>query len=115
MNYPLSESEEPIRQALERLVAKNERTLPVVVIEKVGNPKVFVQFATKGGVLYFDVPKLGIRLAEPAAYSTPKLGAVNAVATLGVSLGVGLDERVEIYEEDQEPGEHIPLWKRLFA
>lgn len=114
MNYLLSEAEEPIRQALERLVAKDESTLPFVSVERVGDSKVFVQFATKDGVLYFDVPKLGIYLAE----TTPELGACNAVATLGLSLGVSLDERVSIYEEDQRPpskGERVPFWKRLFA
>ena len=113
MNYLLSEAEEPIRQALERLVAKDEKLLPFVSVEKVGDRNVFVQFCTKDGVLLFDVPKLKI-----TAETTPEFGALNAVATLGLSLGVSLDERVSIFEEDQrEPPRvgNIPFWKRLFT
>lgn len=112
MNHLLSEAETPIREALERLVAKDEKNRPFVVIDKVGCPDVFVQFATKHGVLYFDVPMILISL-QP---TEPEAGAILATAALSVALGVGQDERVLIHEEeDKGRGKGLMFWKRLFA
>lgn len=114
MNYPLSEAEEPIRWALERLVAKDVGTAWVVV-DKVGNPDVFVQFArlVKTGALVFDVPLLRIVLEE----TTPEAGAARAVETLSGSFGIASDERVVVHEEEDgpPPWKGAPFWKRLFA
>jgi len=112
MNYLLSEAEQPIYEALVRLCAKDEALRPFVVVDKVGNKGIFVQFATKKGVLFFDVPLLKIYL-EPV---TPKHGASRAVSTLIGNLGVQPDERVLIHEEqDQDRTKGEPFWKRLFA
>ena len=114
MNHLLSEAEEPIRQALERLVAKDEKRRPFVVIDKVGRPDVFVQFAVRprDRILCFDVPLVGVVL-QP---TDPESGAILATAALSVALGVGQDERVLIHEEeDKGRGKGLMFWKRLFA
>jgi hypothetical protein len=111
MNYLLSEVEEPIFQALERLVAKDIGLRPFVHVSKVGRPDVFVQFArlVRNGVLCFDVPKLEIVLAP----TTPADGAKRAVVVLYMDLGVSMDERVLIREEEGgSGGKGIPFWKR---
>jgi hypothetical protein len=113
MNYLLSEAETPIRQALERLVAKEEALHPFIIVEKVGRPDLFVQFAgSRQRGLLFDVPALRIVLEK----TTPKEGAFRATAEL-IVLGVLPDERVLIHErEDQEPpGRGVLFWKRLFT
>jgi hypothetical protein len=113
MNYLLSEAEEPIRQALERLLEKEEDRHPFVVIEKVGNPDIFVQFAgSRKRELVFDVPRLRIVLEK----TTPELGARRAVTTLA-GAGIRPDERVLISEEEDQdpPGRGLPFWKRLFT
>jgi hypothetical protein len=111
MNHLLSEAEEPIFQALERLVAKDLKLRPFVHVSKVGRPDVFVQFArlVRNGVLCFDVPKLDIVLAP----TTPSDGAKKAVVVLHLDLGVNMSERVLIREEgDGSGGKGIPFWKR---
>jgi len=114
VNHLLSEAEEPIRHALERLVAKDIELRAFVVVDKVGNHDVFVQFArlVKNGALVFDVPLLRIVLET----TTPE-AAARAVETLSASLGVAPDERVLIREEngEQPPWRGLPFWKELFA
>jgi len=97
VNHLLAEAEEPIRQALERLIEKGEERHPFVVVDKVGRRSVFVQFARTRGTLHFDVPALRISLEEV----TPETGAARAVEELTV-LGVLPDERVLIHEEEDE-------------
>jgi len=112
MNVLLSESVEPITAALERLMRKNEWYHPFVVIEKVGRPDLFVQFATNATVLLFDVPLLGIVL-EPCR--SPALGAQLAIARLR-NLGVRDDERILINEEDdKKSGRGEPFWRKALA
>ena len=113
MNYLLSEAEEPIRQALERLVAKDVGTAHVIIY-KVGRPDIFVQFAVRprDRILCFDVPLVGVVL-QP---TDPESGAIIATAALSVALGVGQDERVLIHEEeDRGRGKGLMFWKWLFA
>lgn len=111
MNYLLEEAEGPIREALERLVAKDEDVHPFIVIDKVGRPDIFVQFCTNHGVLLFDVPALKL-YAQP---TTVAFGALQAVTTLRASLGVRPEERVNIHEEDDQPskGQKISLWEKI--
>lgn len=112
MNYLLSEAEEPIRQALERLVEKDEGLHPFVIVDKVGRPDVFVQFAgSRSRALVFDVPLMRIS----AETTTPEAGAARAVAVLAASLGVLQDERVGIHEEEDTSGrwKGVPLWRLL--
>ena len=112
MNYLLSEAEDPIRRALERLVKKDVGSAWIVV-DKVGRPDIFVQFArrVKDGALCFDAPSLEIVLET----TTPTAGAACAVASLSL-LGVAEDERVLIHEEeDKPPSGGVSIWKRLFA
>jgi hypothetical protein len=114
MNYLLSEAEEPIRQALERLLEKEEDRHPFVVIEKVGRPDIFVQFAgSRKRELVFDVPRLRIVLEK----TTPELGARRAVTTLATPFGIRPDERVLVREEEDQdpPGRGLLFWKKLFA
>lgn len=112
MNYLLEDAEEPIRLALEELVKRDEARRPYVIVEKVGNPHVFVQFCTYHGVLLFDVPYLGIT-GDP----TPLAAApARAVSFLAVVFGVRHDERVLIRDErDDRPkgGDKISFWEKL--
>ena len=117
MNCLLSEAEEPIRQALERLVAKDEGRLPYVFVEEVvqknaGIRKAFVQWCTKDGKLFFDVPWANID-GEQMSIDASVARAV------GLLRGVGVfdDDRVIIFEEDQNKGdgEPVPFWKKLFV
>ena len=117
MNYLLSEAEEPIRQALKRLLKKNERRLPYVFVEEVvqkneGIPKAFVQWCTKDGQLLFDVPWAIIR-GESVEIDASVILAIKLLRGVGVCD----DDRVLIVEDDQrkDDGEPIPFWKRLFA
>ncbi len=114
MNYLLSEAEEPIRRALERLVEKDVRLHPFVIIDKVGRPDIFIQFAirVRDRALCFDVPALGIVLEE----TTPTVGATLGVEAFSAVFGLGLDERVLIHEEeDRSSGRGIPFLKWLTA
>jgi len=113
VNYLLSEAEEPIRQALERLLEKDDELHPCVVVDKVGRPSIFVQFA--GGrerPLIFDVPLLRITFEEV----TPEVGAARAVEELA-ALGVGPDERVVVHENEDgpPPWKGASFWKKLFT
>ena len=112
MNYLLEEAEEPIRKALEDLVARDEERHPYVIIEKVGRPDIFVQFGTYRGVLLFDVPRLGI-IGDPTPVA---LGAVRTISTFAAAFGVRHDERVLIRDErDDRPkgGDKVSLWEKL--
>lgn len=113
MNYLLSEAQGPIFAALERLVAKDEELHPFVVVDRVGQPDVFVQFATRNGVLYFDVPKLEIKL-EPV---TPEEGSLRAVLTMIFHFDVGPNDRVLVHEEEDGGGmgRGEPFWKQVFS
>jgi len=117
VNYPLSEAEEPIRRALERLLTKDEGRLPYVFVEEVvqkneGIPKAFVQWCTKDGKLLFDVPWADI-VGEPMTIDASAARAIELLRGVGVCD----DDRVIIFEDDQrkDDGEPIPFWKRLFA
>jgi hypothetical protein len=92
-----SESQEPIKQALEHLTEKDEDVHPVVIVEKTDDTDLFVQFAIKNGAIYFDVPNFRITL-EPV---TPEMGAERAVAELA-ALGIQPDEEITIREEEDE-------------
>lgn len=112
MNHLLSEAEEPIRQALERLIAKDIDKRPFVIVSEVGRPDVFVQFAmrVRDRVLCFDVPRLGI-VTDPT--EGPVDAAGRAFTTLVGSFGVPLDVRVLVLEEEGgSGGRGVPFWKR---
>ena len=102
MNYLLSEAEEPIRKALERLMLKDEECLPYVFVEEVvrkneGIPKAFVQWCTKDGKLLFDVPWAKI-VAEPMGIDVSVTRAIELLRGVGVCD----DERVLVIEDDQK-------------
>ena len=102
MNYLLSEAEVPIRQALERLLDKDDTPHSFVVVHKVGTPDVFVRFSgSKGAPLLFEVPAFRISFEEV----TPTEGAFRATTEL-IMLGILPDECVVIHEEEEE----TPSW-----
>ena len=133
MNHVLGEAEEPILKAIERLLKKDEDAHPFIVIDKVGRPDLFVQFApcravyefripfvvtvklfkrSYTGNVFFDAPPLGIYLEE----TPPERGARRAIEGL-YELGLAAEDRIVIHEQEDEPppwkGE--PFWKRLFS
>lgn len=114
MNHLLAEAEEPIRQALERLVAKDIGRRPFVVVSEVGRSDLFVQFVmrVRDRALVFDVPRLGI-VNEPTL--GPEEAAGLAFTTFVGTFGTTLSTRVLILEEeDNSGGKGIPFWKRLW-
>jgi hypothetical protein len=114
VNYLLAEAEAPIRHALERLVEKDVRLHPFVIIDKVGRPDIFIQFAMRmrDRALCFDVPALGIVLEE----TTPAVGAVLGVEAFLAVFQLTPDVRVLIHEEeDKSSGRGVPFLKWLTA
>lgn len=104
MNAQLQDLQVPLHEALERLVLKDERSLPFVVVEEVvlktdGIPKAFVQWCTKDGKLLFDVPWAKI-VGEPMEIYP----SIHRAIELFRRARVCDDERLLIIEDEQRSG-----------